>query len=269
MIKILLPFLFSLSCFAAGPIVVGNGTGESEFSLALAQTQLKFFWNLCQQDPACRAAADSVPDLANAFQIIEASQLEFEKNSAPDAARMDAANRIIIFNQNLLWTAEGQAFSFIDSMSLYLQLMRRDLGVGSDAFQNAFLQLATNHLRHITIPIDVHSTLKVTNIRNGSVILMMEKDGALTDMQSLQLQSRIMCPNGQIAEDLKLGNLSYGYHVDHIQDSDFYFNSHIQYRCEKVPYKAHIIFGFKIFNDFSKMNLENLIFQINSIEVDN
>lgn len=92
---------------SAGPIIVGNGSGLSEFNILYWQRQLSYYMAQCRARPACHttiSAANGVTIRAAAEWVSQA-QIQFEDETTLGKTEFlaDVGAKILRLNKNALW----------------------------------------------------------------------------------------------------------------------------------------------------------------------
>lgn len=215
----------------AGPIIVGNSSGLSEFNLLLVKRELHIWTRTCRGLPTCelKLRAEEWTKFDEAETWLRNSQFLFvgEQNLPGKTYEVQAQQNAVRFNKSALWvkTSSGElrGFSLSEATQLLFQILKTESGLPASAIDDVrseIILLLDAQTSQYDVVLSNHYRLTVTKLATGLAGLALIRDHEeLTQIEFFDLTKSVQClsdPNprrpGVIrSSNLNLNDLTYAH----------------------------------------------------------
>ena len=207
---------------SAGPLIVGNAAGTSEFNILMAQKNLSQVLAQCLSLDKC---AGKLPETAKqsllkSWQKIEAAAIMFiADHSLGQPYQFDETANVLKITQESLYGTERQALDYVEAF-IFLSKIAYGPRADDDSAQSFFgelAQLAQDLYSFQDFNITPQVTLRTVYFQNDELSLLLSRKNQVIDQYSATLKNRIDCQaaTGQAGEAfIQIQSVGYNYHVD-------------------------------------------------------
>lgn len=222
---LVLTFALQTTAFAAGPIIVGNGNGEAEFNVLIAQRNVSEVLEQCFALNSCQASLDSVTraQVSTAVSDFRGLNILFDSNNAlaGKTYQVNSAQGTLTLNRDLLFLKEqARGLNYEEAVAYLVQVYfdAGNSGILKDDFLSLLKQTAQEMSRFIEFSVLDAQKLKLLFFTSGQLSMSLTYRTELLDQQSLVLKDIVNCKMisgvDGTAEAASIQGLGFYYHVD-------------------------------------------------------
>lgn len=215
----------------AGPIIVGNGSGLSEFNLLLVKRELEMWTKTCRGLPSCESKLDTDEwtKLEDSETWLKNSDFLFvgEHDLPGKTFEVLALRNIVRFNKAALWiktpSGEPRGLSLNEAAQILFEIIKTEfvLPAAIDDVQREIAALLDAQISQYDVVLSNHYRLAVTNMGNGQAGLAMIRDHEeLTQIEFLDFTKDIQCLATEPRQPVE-AILSSGVHLDDLTYAHF------------------------------------------------
>lgn len=258
-------FCFALSlgfgvCFigkgSAGPIIVGNGSGLSEFNILFWQRQLSYYMAQCRAQPACEKTIASTdwPAIEAASVWMSRARIQFEDETTMGKLDfvVEPALDLLRVNKNSLWikSSTGELFGMsLENASDFLWMGLEShtfSGIqGTADFRNEFKKIIQSRVGEYSVTLADGRRLATVSSENavaGFAILDTEEKAEALLFSHLVEFGECQADDGTLFQSraMQLKNLDFAFFVGRLgtepgstssSNVDLVFNGAVTYEC--------------------------------------
>ncbi len=243
---------------SAGPLIVGNGSGLSEFNILFWQRQLGYFLSQCEELETCRKSVSTTDwgAIVTASSWFRSAEIRFEdeRTMGQVVATFDRTARVLRLNKEALWlktpTGELKGMNLEDTSDFLWKILEPQFlsGLhGLDQFRTEFKKVMSSKASEYTLTLADGRRLAAVNSGNSVAAFAILNDeekaesllfSSLGDFAECQSQNGAISPGlGMTLETLDfayfVGRLGTEQDSDEVSFVDVVFHGPVVYDCKE------------------------------------
>ncbi|MBK7891179.1 MAG: hypothetical protein IPJ84_10135 [Bdellovibrionales bacterium] len=240
----------------AGPIIVGNGSGLSEFNFLLVQRELQIWTKTCRSLPTCepKLHVEEWIRLEDAETWLKNSQFLFvaEQDLPGKTYEVQLLQNTVRFNKAALWVkmplGELRGLNLSEATHMLFEILKTEFAFSNaiDDVQKEIISLLDAQASQYDVVLSNHYRLTVTNMGNGLSSLALIRDHEdVTQIEFFDFANEVQClseESPQPASHVRLNDLTYAHFTGPFlpnPDINMNFYGALTYDCQSAAGMWH------------------------------